>query len=371
MASDNSMYNKSINKILNRTDYSGANTTANTGSLGAAQQAIKASAGYDSDAGNYDKDRAYSSGYKTQTPTGTGTGSGNASASAYTGDGGFDLAAYLAEINAQRQAAAEAAYARASAALQAGYNQAEESYGRIKDSGVNQIGRAYNNSLNKLNRDATDAFRQAYVNKMIGEKNLQQRLAALGISGGLSESSLAGLTNSYDKARSNVQNTLDTNIGDLEQNYQSNLTSLINAYNEQIGNLKLNRASQEAQLQQNLANLIASAGGDYFSALMSNSSALNNALKSAVAKQKGYSAASTPTATNTINSIATTQGNDQGDTLTNAAYDAWKKQQDDPEEGTRRRAAASLLAPYQDDIARYANYLNNGITGLKLLDALL
>lgn len=367
MASGNSMYTKkdypnaaqSTLDILNKNNYSGSSASASNGTLasGTAQSAIKADL-----AGQTSAREALDRYYKDNPPKNTGGGSSNNNSAAYSGgDSSFDLAGYLAQINAQRQAAADAAFDRAAAALNSAYGEAQGSYGNIYNSGVSQLGKTYDNSRGKIRDEATDAFRQAYVNRMIGEKNLSQRLAALGISGGLSESSLAGITNSYDKARSRVQNTMDTNLGDLEMKYQGNLADLYNAYQSQLASLASNRASQLAQLEMNRANQIASAGGDYFSALMSNSALLNNAMKNAVASQNAYA----PTAqevTNLNNAVATTQANDMGGTGSN--WTAWQKYLMD-QLNTGGSNIEGAVAPLKgqataDQIAEYLNYLGIG-----------
>lgn len=345
MASGNSLYNKIGGSKIGTSTMNLLNDDSSK--YGTAQSAIKQ---YVSETPPKELD------YSGTSSGGGGKSTGSSNASAYSG-GNFDLAGYLAEINAQRQAAADAAFDRAAAALNSAYGEAKGSYGNIYNSGVGQLGKTYDNSRGKIRDEATDAFRQAYVNRMIGEKNLSQRLAALGISGGLSESSLAGIVNSYDKARSNVQNTMDTNLGDLEMKYQGNLADLYNAYQSQLATLASNRASQLAQLEMNRANQIASAGGDYFSALMSNSNLLNNAMKNAVASQNAYA----PTAqevSNINNAVATTQANDMGGTGSN--WTAWQKYlQDQLNGGGSNINGAVATLKGQATAQEVADYLNS------------
>ena len=258
-------------------------------------------------------------------PSNTGSKTGKGTSTATTG-GSFDLAGYLAGINAQRQAAAEAAYANARNALNDAYGKASESYANIYNSGVDQLGRSYENSRGKINSEATDAFRQAYVNRMLSEKNLGQRMAAMGMSGGAAESTLAGLINNYGNSRNGIQKTLDTNLGDLEMNYQGNLADLYNAYQSQMASLANQRASQMAQLEMNLANQIASSGGDYFSALMSNSDLLKSAMTNAVNAQNAYVAPEVAKATNDYVAANTQQANDMGSQLTRWWEDQLQKQ---------------------------------------------
>lgn len=317
MASDNALarsYNESINRVLQRTDYSG------NGGLGAAQSAIMASGYYTPSSsggvGTFDNTSG-----KTSSSS-SGSSSGSSSLPSSSSSGGFDMASYLEAINAQRRADAEAAFNRARNSLNSAYNDASKSYSNIYSSGVDQLGRSYDNSRGKINQNATDAFREAYVNRMLSEKNLGQRLAAMGMSGGASESAMAGLINNYGNSRNGIQRTLDTNLGDLEMNYQSNLSDLYNAYQTNMAALANQRASQLANLELQLANLNSNMGGDYYSALMSNAGALQSAANQATKAQAAYEAPETAQATNTFTPANVQQANDVGGTLTNW----WKDQ---------------------------------------------
>lgn len=260
------------------------------------------------------------------TPTGgdTGNGSGKSSKSSATTDSYSGVGDYLASLYAQRQQAAQDAYDRSKALLDDAYNTASGNYANIYNSGANQLKKTYNNSLGKINANATDAFRQAYVNRMQSEKNLAQRLAAMGISGGASESTMAGLLNNYGNARNGIQRTLDSNRNDLEMNYSSNLNDLYNAYQSQMAALDQNRASQLAQLINNLNNQIASVQGDYFSMMAKNPDYLRQALGAATANMNAYEAPALAEATNGLTPVDIYQSNDQGGTLTNYARQAWE-----------------------------------------------
>lgn len=298
---------------------------------------------------------------------GGGGSSTSSAASTPSSSGSFDLAGYLEGLRAQQRADAEAAYARARSNLNDAYNSASSAYGNIYNSGVDQLGRSYNNSRGKINSEATDAFRQAYVNRMLSEKNLGQKMAALGMSGGASESTLAGLINNYGNARNGIQRTLDTNLGDLEMKYQGNLADLYNAYQQNMANIASQRANQLANLEMQLANLNANMGGDYYSAMMSNIGNLQKAANSAASNQASY----TPTAqevTNALTPASVQQANDMGASLTNAAYDAWKRNQED-QEGTARRSALASSLFDSDMAAKYADYLSKALLGTNLLGA--
>lgn len=340
---DNALYTKSGTKVnANVQNF----LNQDSGKYGTAQSAIKQYI-----------DTSTPSTYTPPASTGGGK-TGKATSTATTG-GSFDLAGYLAGINAERQAAAEAAFANARNALNNAYGEASNAYKNIYNSGVDQLGRSYDNSRGKINSEATDAFRQAYVNRMLSEKNLGQRMAAMGMSGGAAESTLAGLINNYGNSRNGIQRTLDTNLGDLEMKYQGNLADLYNAYQSQMASLANQRASQMAQLEMNLANQIASSGGDYFSALMSNSDLLKNAMTNAVNAQNAYVAPEVAKATNDFVAANTQQANDMGGTLTN-----WSKYLDDlskslatgNENGTIYNMKGSGITP--DQLAELLNRIN-------------
>ena len=255
---------------------------------------------------------------KDSTKTGTKTSS---SSSAYTGYGGSGD--YLAALYAQRQQAAQDAYDKSKALLDEAYSTAKGNYDNIYNSGANQLKKTYNNSLGKINSNATDAFRQAYVNRMLSEKNMSQRLAAMGLSGGASESAMVKLLNNYGNARNNIQRTLDTNRNDLEMNYSSNLNDLYNAYQSQMAALDQNRASQLAQLLNNLNNQIAGVQSDYFSMLAKNPEYLQMALGQANNNMNNYVAPTTAEATNGLVPVDVYQSNDQGGTMTNNPRIKW------------------------------------------------
>lgn len=358
MASDNALFNKIQSKVSN----SGTKTSSSGEAWTDWMHQAPTNNNDLSFLGGKVKDALNSGG--STTPTGTGS-SGASSAGAISGDY-YDPTSQLAALYAQQKADAEAAYNRAMNNLDSAYGKAYAANENIYNSGRDQLGRSYNYSRGKINSDAEDAFRQAYVNRMLSEKNLGQRLAAMGMSGGASESTMAGLINNYGNARSGIQRTLDTNLGDLANTYQSNLTDLYRDYWSNRQNLETQRAAQANNLAMQLASLNANMGGDYYSALMSYANNLQKVANSAVAKQAGYSAPLSQEVTNALTPANVKQANDMGASLTNAAYDAWKRNQDD-EETTRR--AASLFD--NEALSKYADYLSKGLLGSSLLGAFL
>lgn len=79
------------------------------------------------------------------------------------------------------------------------------------------------NQKNSLNQEYDDLYNQLYINRRLNEKRLPEQLAAMGYTGGLTESSLLGLQNEYQQAlregeiaRLQGISDLDTAIADAQ-----------------------------------------------------------------------------------------------------------------------------------------------------------
>lgn len=122
---------------------------------------------------------------------------------------------------------------------------------------------AYDNNVNQLNGATNDALREAYINRMLSQRNLQQQLSAQGISGGASETTQASMLNNYESSRNELEKERQRQLSDLMQVYQNNM-----------GALEQQRASGEAaslgQYQLALSNLAANNGVDLLSLIQGN-----------------------------------------------------------------------------------------------------
>lgn len=88
--------------------------------------------------------------------------------------------------------------------------------------------RQYQQNLSRVNAAADQALREAYLNKMESLKGLNQALTAQGLSGGASETALAGLYNNYGSARSQIEAQRLEQQGNLQSTLQSNLAAAYN-----------------------------------------------------------------------------------------------------------------------------------------------
>lgn len=192
------------------------------------------------------------------------------------GGGGFDYAAYLASLEAQRRAAAQAAYDRNMSRIRSGY---ESAYGSLRgnyDSTVSRLNAARDKSMGDVNSDAENSLRQAYINNMLTRRNLNQRLSAMGYNGGATESTMASLENQYGNSRTGINETLNKNIADLNMTYGDNLAQALQSFNSAKANLDLQRMQMEMQAENALNSAVESSmssayslDGSYLSALQS------------------------------------------------------------------------------------------------------
>lgn len=145
----------------------------------------------------------------TQKPTNTSSGSSGSTGGSYSG-GSYSQPAQpnyfdmLAQIQAQQQAARDQAYRVA-----ADNQKRELEY-----------------STGQVNQATDKALQEAYINKMMTLKNLPQTLSAQGLTGGVAESTTAGLYNNYGNARNELEAERVNQLGALQQAYNNNMAQL-------------------------------------------------------------------------------------------------------------------------------------------------
>ena len=181
-----------------------------------------------------------------------------------------------------------------------------------------QLDNSHNNSLGKIDNSAKKSLREAYINRKLSERNLGQQLAAQGMSGGASESAMAGLANAYGNSRNGITDTWNTNKADLENTYQNSLANILQEYNSNLAQLEAQRAQYAMQLQNNLQGGITDSVSDFTSMLMSNPSLLK-AIASSQNTMDAYAPVDT-VATNQYNAVNTQQANDTGFATQYAKY---------------------------------------------------
>ena len=215
-----------------------------------------------------------------------------------------------ANLNSYQQAqqqAAQNAYNNNMAALQSAYNAKISALDKNLADMKGQLASQYDYSKGNINADADKSLKEAYINKMLSQKNLQQQLSAQGISGGASESATAGLINNYGNARNEIDTTRGENLAGLEQTYNSNLADLMSNYIA----AKQSAADQNLQYRMQLENALANNQTDSYSNLYNAMASLDanylNAMQNALANQASFSAKQTSASNGVKN--ASTSGN--------------------------------------------------------------
>lgn len=92
--------------------------------------------------------------------------------------------------------------------------------------GVRQQKQNYEFAAAQLDEGTDQALREAYINKMMSLRDLPQRLAAQGLTGGMSETAAAGLYNNYGDARARLEAERQSQLAQLLNTLQSNLAQL-------------------------------------------------------------------------------------------------------------------------------------------------
>ena len=227
--------------------------------------------------------------------TGSGSSSGS-TANPYNG-----LADQLNSLYAQKQnnldsyqqamsKAALDAYSRNKAALDNAYASKRNNINSSFENTKMRLNDNYEHSKAGINTDAESALQQAYINKMLSLKNLPQQLAAQGLSGGASESTLAGLYNNYGNARNEIDRSRNDNLANLGQTYQNNLSDILNQYNSALSSADDARAQYLMQIENALANNQTNSYDNLFGAMSSLDNSYLSAMQNALSNQASYNA---------------------------------------------------------------------------------
>ena len=222
----------------------------------------------------------------------------------------------------QLQQAAQNSYNNNMNALNAAYqsklNALASGFNSTKDS----LGRQYDASKGEVNRDAERALREAYVNKMMSGKNLQQQLTAQGISGGAAESTLASLQNNYGNSRNGIETTRNDNLTELLNTYQNNMAAAEQEYYNRLAAAEDQKTQLAMQIENALANALTGSYESQINALTGADSAYYDFMGDLLKQQMSYQYKNA-NATNPVAMITSLAQNDMGTYTDKAKYDAW------------------------------------------------
>lgn len=101
-----------------------------------------------------------------------------------------------------------------------------------------------------LDKNLFQANQQAYITRMQAQRDMPSQLAAQGIRGGATETTLNNLYNNYLNARNTAKASYDESAGALSSNYNTNLASLGSKYAQMIAQLDSEKRNQALTLAQ-------------------------------------------------------------------------------------------------------------------------
>lgn len=215
----------------------------------------------------------YTGGGYTGGGSGSGSGSGSAAASYSAPAQSSDYTnSYISQMQSAMQAAQQAA-ADAQRRAEEQMRAAQEAQRRAREEAYQRSAAQqktnYEYGQGELNRATENAMQQAYINKMMSERNLAQQLAAQGLNGGASETTTAGMLNNYNNSRNALETERQNQLASLANTFQNNMAQLENQrasgdaadlsqYQTNLANLTANNANNLISLMQGYANMAAS-----------------------------------------------------------------------------------------------------------------
>lgn len=204
--------------------------------------------------------------------SGSGSGSGSAAASYSAPAQSSDYTnSYISQMQSAMQAAQQAA-ADAQRRAEEQMRAAQEAQRRAREEAYQRSAAQqktnYEYGQGELNRATENALQQAYINKMMSERNLAQQLSAQGLNGGASETTTAGMLNNYNNSRNALETERQNQLASLENTYQNNMAQLENQrasgdaadlsqYQTNLANLTANNTNDLVSLMQGYANMAA------------------------------------------------------------------------------------------------------------------
>lgn len=120
------------------------------------------------------------------------------------------------------------------AARQEAYNKSKQMYEDSRDSALKSLLDTYNFGSGQVNSNANRSLQEAYLARMQNQRLLPQLLSAQGITGGLSETTNAGLLNAYGNSRNNIETERAGDLASLLNTYQTNKAKTEQEYNAKL-----------------------------------------------------------------------------------------------------------------------------------------
>ena len=126
---------------------------------------------------------------------------------------------------------------------------AETAINDLKNKYSEMLRQQHDYAANKLRKERDDALRENWVLQQQAEAALPEQLAAAGINGGASETTLANLIARYQGNRNDIRNGYMENLGDLAMKHSMQQAESERAYNEQWLDYLLSLAKMEDEYE--------------------------------------------------------------------------------------------------------------------------
>lgn len=198
--------------------------------------------------------------------------------------------AQLAAQQAAQEQMVRDAYSNNRAALQNAYNARNANLENIYGETLGRLSENYDYDAEKIARNAENALREAYINRMMSQKNLQQQLNAQGLTGGAAESVIAGLMNNYGNARNNIETQRMNDLASLLNTYQNNLAKANENYANARNEVEAANQNYLAQMERDRTSGLVGTYDNLYNALASGSNTYANAMQGLAASQIGNAA---------------------------------------------------------------------------------
>ncbi len=109
---------------------------------------------------------------------------------------------------------------------------AETAIDELRSRYMSQLRAEYENSMNLLRDERDEALRENWILQQQAQAALPEQLAAAGINGGATETSLANLMARYQGSRNDIRSGYMDNLGELAKEQQSKAAENERSYNE-------------------------------------------------------------------------------------------------------------------------------------------
>jgi hypothetical protein len=143
------------------------------------------------------------------------------------------------------------AYGRSMGYVNQGFNEGNEATARARDEAIELAAQIYAMGEETQNRQTEKDLKGQYISYMNGMKNINQRLASMGINGGAAESTLLGAINGYEANRTDLEEARASALGQLRQQQMQSDSEAQQAYLAKLADLISNRTTQQLSVENN------------------------------------------------------------------------------------------------------------------------